>query len=229
MPEAAHILVVDDDPGLRKLISSALQSRGYRVSTASDGDEALRELENDVPDLIILDLMMPRVDGLEVCRQVRQRSALPIMVLSGVGDEARKVQALDLGADDYLTKPFGVPELTARIRAVLRRAGVEGKPSTNEALFQQGNLVVDLTARQVRVAEREVRLTPTEFSILAELVRNAGRVLTHDMLLSRVWGAEYRGSSQYLHIYIGRLRNKLAGLQGVEIVTEQGVGYWLRA
>ncbi|MGH2545063.1 MAG: response regulator transcription factor, partial [Ardenticatenaceae bacterium] len=173
-----------------------------------------------------LDLHMPHIDGIMVCREVRLRSMVPIVILSAQGEEARKVQALDLGADDYLTKPFSVAELRARVQAVLRRSlpgnGVVTAP------LRCGNLVVDLAARRVRVGEQEVRLTRTEYAILSELARHADKVLTHDMLLSRVWGAEYRGSTHYLHIYVGRLREKLAALQGAEIVTEAGIGYWLR-
>lgn len=228
MSNSVHILVVDDDPGLRKLIASTLNARHYTVSQARDGEEALKHLGKAQPDLIILDLVMPVIDGIEVCRQVRQQHTTPIIILSGEGDESRKVQALDLGADDYLTKPFGVPELLARIRAVLRRVSPERTLELSDQEFTQGNLMIDFGSRQVRVGDQPVRLTPTEFSILSELAQNAGKVMTHNMLLSRVWGPEYRGSNQYLHIYIGRLRNKLEGLEGAEIVTEPGVGYWLR-
>lgn len=227
MAKPVQVLVVDDDRSILKFVSTNLIARGYTVVTASSGAEALDIIERQMPDLIILDIMMPRVDGLTVCRRVREFSTVPIIILSAWEQEDQKVQALDLGADDYLTKPFGVRELLARVRAVLRRAVPEEGPPT-EATFQSGDLRVDFVRRRVTVAGTEVHLTPTEYALLRELARYPDRVLTHDMLLSQVWGPEYRGSSHYLHIYVGRLRRKLASTHGPEIVTEPGVGYLLK-
>ena len=224
------VLVVDDDRSALKFISANLLARNYEVVTAHDGVEALEQLKEHIIDLIILDMMMPRMDGLEVCRRVRTYSTVPIIVLSGLQDEEKKVQALDLGADDYLTKPFGLQELLARVRAALRRAGFSAyAPVTApEEPFRAGNLAIDYAARRVSLNAEDVHLTPTEYTLLCELARSRGTVLTHDVLLRRVWGPESGGNSQYLHMYIGRLRQKLAKLQGVEIVTEPGVGYVLR-
>jgi len=227
MREPVRILVVDDDPSILKFVSANLTARGYAVTTASNGAQALDIIDREMPDLIILDIMMPRVDGLTLCQRVREFSSVPIIILSAREHEDQKVQALDLGADDYLTKPFGVRELLARVRAVLRRAAPEEHPPT-ETAFQSGDLVVDFVRRRVTVAGAEVHLTPIEYALLRELARHPNRVLTHDMLLARVWGPEYLGSSHYLHIYIGRLRRKLASAQGPEIVTEPRVGYVLK-
>ena len=227
MTKPVRILVVDDDPNILKFVSANLTARDYTVTTASDGAQALDTLNRHMPDLIILDIMMPRVDGLTVCRRIREFSPVPIIILSAREQEEQKIQALDLGADDYLTKPFGVRELLARVRAVLRRAAPEERPPT-ETAFQSGDLAVDFVRRRVTVAGAEVHLTPTEYALLRELAKHPDRVLTHDMLLARVWGPEYRGSSHYLHIYIGRLRRKLAPARGLEIITEPGVGYVLK-
>ena len=222
-----QILVVDDDPSILKFVSANLTARGYAVTTASDGAQALETIDRQMPDIVILDIAMPRVDGLTVCRRIREFSSLPIIILSAREQENQKVQALDLGADDYLTKPFGVRELLARVRAALRRAAPEERPPT-ETAFQSGDLRVDFVRRRVTVAGDEVHLTPIEYALLRELAKHPDRVLTHDMLLSRVWGPEYRGSSHYLHIYVGRLRRKLASARGPEIITEPGVGYALK-
>lgn len=227
MAKPVRVLIVDDDPSILKFVSTNLTARGYAVTTAGDGSEALDLIDREMPDLIILDIMMPRVDGLTVCQRIREFSSVPIIILSAREQEEQKVQALDLGADDYLTKPFGVRELLARVRAVLRRAAPEERPLT-ETAFQSGGLVVDFVRRRVTLAGAEVHLTPTEYALLRELSRHPDRVLTHDMLLARVWGPEYRGSSHYLHIYIGRLRRKLASKRGPKIVTEPGVGYVLK-
>lgn len=222
---AVSILVVDDDRSLLKFISANLSARGYRIMTARNGAEAQELLAQELPDLIILDLVMPKVDGLDVCRHVRTHSNLPIIVLSAIDDEDRKVQALDMGADDYLTKPFGLQELLARVRAVLRRAAHDGELPRTETPLVCGNLTIDRASRRVTVGGEELHLTRTEFALLYELMNNRDRVLTQDMLLSRVWGVEYRGSSQYLHIYVSRLRQKLADTDAFEIVTEPGIGY----
>jgi len=217
------ILVVDDDPNLLRFLEANLAQRNFQVIQAMDGVEALEQFSNQKPDLIILDLMMPRLDGWAVCQQIRETSVVPIIVLSARGDEEGKVKALYLGADDYLTKPFGVRELLARVRAVLRR-------STPTALAQRtgdrdivlGDLRINGEAHTVEWKGEPVHLTPTEYSLLYELASNSPRVLSHDELLTRVWGAEYTNAHHYVHIYIGRLRAKLG--EGA-IVTTPGIGY----
>ncbi len=224
-----EVLVVDDDRSLLKFIRVNLQARGFEVLTARDGAEALSLLANGaMPGLIILDLMMPGVDGSEVCRQVRAVSEVPIIVLSAIDDEERKVEALDIGADDYLTKPFGLQELLARVRAVLRRVASSQEANAAEPPFRHGNVEADFASRRLWVDGEEIHLTPLEFDLLRVLTRHADKVLTHDMLLALVWGDAYRGSNQYLHIYIGRLRQKLANARGIEIVNYPGVGYLLQ-
>jgi two-component system KDP operon response regulator KdpE len=197
------------------------------VQTAATGEEALAAVEGRLPDLVVLDLVLPGLSGLEVCRRLRARSSLPIVVLSARGDERDKVAALDLGADDYLTKPFGVNELLARIRAALRRAAGARGPS---AVVEAGGLRVDFDRRQVTLDAAEVRLTPTEFDLLKALVANAGRVLTHGYLLRTVWGPEYEGESQLLRVFIGQLRRKVERdpSRPRQILTEPGVGYRFR-
>ncbi len=228
-PTKTRILLVDDDRSLIKFVSANLKARGYEVIVAQDGQAALEMLAAQMPDLIILDLMMPKVDGLHVAREVRSVSNTPIIVLSALGDESKKVELLDSGVDDYLTKPFGLQELLARVRAVLRRASSQGQPQPLlKKRFRYGDLDVDFSSNQLWIAGEEIHLTPTEFQLFGLLLRNAERVLTHDILLTQVWGEAYRGNNQYLHIYIGRLRQKLSQAQSVEIATYPGVGYSLR-
>src|SRR2546425_9129549 len=203
-----RILLAEDEVALRDFVSRNLRVRGFEVLEASNGLEALAVWEREDPHLLILDIMMPRMDGLEVCRRVRERSAVPIIVLTALDAESDKVAALDLGADDYLTKPFGVEELLARVRAVLRRIRWSDQPP-DIGVRRYGDLEVDLNGRTVRLCGAEVRLTPTEFALLAQLVANPGKVLTHRMLLQRVWGTEYGDEAEYLRVYMGRLRRKL--------------------
>lgn len=220
-----RILVVDDEPQIRRALSIALGGHGYTVELAENGDDALVALASKPPDAVVLDLVMPGTDGLEVLQQTRTFSEIPIIVLSARGQESDKVRALDLGADDYLTKPFGTDELLARIRAVLRRRG-----ETLPTLVQFGDISVDLAAHVVRRAGADVHLTPTEFELLRVFIRHAGKVLTHRQLLERVWG-EYAGeNSQQLRVYINYLRKKLEDdpARPQWIVTEPGVGYRLR-
>ena len=221
-----RILVVDDDLAVLKFVRANLQAAGYEVLTGLDGAEALQVIEKELPDLIILDIMMPTIDGFEVCRQIREWSQVPIVMLSARGDEEDKVKCLDLGADDYLTKPFGVQELMARVRAVFRRT--EGASAISpEPTFTSGDLEVNFAQRKVTVADREVRLTPTEYRLLKELVLNAGKVLTHTYLLNRAWGSEYGQETQYLHVFARRLRAKLElePANPRHIITVPGVGY----
>jgi two-component system KDP operon response regulator KdpE len=224
---ARRILVAEDEAALRDFVSRNLRARSFEVLEASNGLEALALWENEQPHLLILDVMMPRLDGLEVCRRVRERSTVPIIVLTALDTESDKVSALDLGADDYLTKPFGVEELLARVRAALRRSQwtPPAPPSSGPRRF--GLLEIDLDGHVVRQAGVEVRLTPTEFALLAQLVAHAGKVLTHRMLLQRVWGAEYGDEAEYLRVYMGRLRHKLEPdpAHPRYLLTEPGVGY----
>jgi two-component system KDP operon response regulator KdpE len=224
---APRILVVDDEPEALLYIMSNLQATGYEVVTAEDGAEALERVKQHAPDAIVLDLMMPGLDGFNVCRAIRAVSPVPILILSARDREFDKVRALDLGADDYLTKPFGVEEFLARIRAVLRRHHVlTGVP---ERHLRVGALSIDLEARQVTVAGQPVRLTPTEYALVVELARHAGAVLTHRQLLQRVWGVEYGNEGSYLHTYIRRLRRKIEADPGrpTLLLTQPGIGYRL--
>ena len=223
------ILIVDDDTGLLKLIRDTLDGRGYTVQTVPTGGEAVKALSDALPDLMLLDLILPDMDGLEVCKHARQFTQLPIIVLSAVGDEKRKVEALDLGADDYLTKPFGMNELLARIRAALRRSRPP-KDSGSDAVTMVGDLKIDAGRRQVTMGERDVALTPTEFNLLCQLAGSPGQAFTHQTLLQQVWGREYFDESEYLHVYVGRLRRKIEPDPGhpVYILTIPGVGYKLR-
>ncbi|MFL5589265.1 MAG: response regulator transcription factor [Ktedonobacteraceae bacterium] len=227
MTKAKRILLAEDEVALRDFVSRNLRARGFEVLEASNGLEAVARWERENPHLLILDVMMPRMDGLEVCRRVREHSAVPIIVLTALDSESDKVSALDLGADDYLTKPFGVEELLARVRAVLRRTQWEAMPPTDSGIKQFGDLEVDLTGHIVRLRGEEVRLSPIEFALLEQLITNAGKVLTHRMLLQRIWGPEYGGEAEYLRVYINRLRHKLEPdpANPRYILTEAGVGY----
>jgi two-component system KDP operon response regulator KdpE len=220
------ILVIDDEPPIRKLLRMGLASQGYDVLDAPSGKAAL-ELLADRPDLVILDLGLPDVDGLELLRTLRQRQeSLPIVVLSSRGDEAGKVAALDLGADDYVTKPFGMDELFARIRAALRhRLQVHGE----RPVFQVGELSVDLVRRIVRLGDNEVRLSPKEYELLRLLVQHAGKVLTHRFLLQELW--DEPTDTQYLRVYVRQLRRKIEAdpERPQYLLTETGIGYRLRA
>lgn len=221
-----RVLVAEDELDLRAFISRNLRARDFAVLEAGNGIEALTLWETEQPQLLILDIMMPRMDGLEVCRRIRETSIVPIIVLTALDDERDKVSALDLGADDYLTKPFGVEELLARVRAVLRREQWFAQPPS-PGVRRYGDLEIDLEGRVVRRAGEEVRLTPTEFALLEQLVTNAGKVLTHRALLQRVWGREYTEEAEYLRVYMGRLRHKLEvdPANPCHFLTESGVGY----
>ena len=221
-----HILVVDDDPAILRLVCTNLKARGYTVSTAMDGEEALKAVESDFVDLIVLDIMMPRLDGVEVCRRVREWSDMPIIVLSARGDEKDKVKCLELGADDYLTKPFGIAELMARVKTALRHSN-GSKAASTQSNFTSGDLEINFAMRRVTVDGEEVILTPTEYSLLQHLAVNADKVLTHNMILQSVWGNEYSSEKEYLRVFIGRLRKKLEPNpeKPKYIQTVPGVGY----
>jgi len=219
----ARILIVDDEPDLRRMLQANLSARGYDAMAVESGEEALRQTAARPPDLVILDLMLPGLSGLDVCRALRADSAVPILVLSARGEEQTKVQALDLGADDYLTKPFGLDELLARTRALLRRLSAT---STGGAVHI-GDLVVDLNARQAWRGGAPLDLTAREFDVLAYLIRHAGKVVTHRVLLAEVWGNTYKNETQYLRVFINRLRAKIEvdPSHPRYIVTDPGVGY----
>jgi two-component system KDP operon response regulator KdpE len=221
-----RILLAEDEVTLRDFISRNLRVRGFEVLEASNGLEAMAWWEREAPHLLILDIMMPRMDGLEVCRRVREHSAVPIIVLTALDAESDKVAALDLGADDYLTKPFGVEELLARVRAVLRRTQWQAAPPPG-GIKRFGDLEIDLAGHVVRRHGGEVRLSPIEFSLLEQLVTHSGKVLSHRMLLQRIWGPEYSGEAEYLRVYINRLRQKLEQdpAHPCYLLTEPGVGY----
>ncbi len=226
MTRAKRILLAEDEVALRDFVSRNLHARGFEVLEASNGLEAVAVWERENPDLLILDIMMPRMDGLEVCRRVREYSSVPIIVLTALDAESDKVTALDLGADDYLSKPFGVEELLARMRAVLRRTQGE-TPPRGSGVKRFGDLEIDLAGHVVRLRGAEVRLSPTEFALLKQLITNVGKVVTHRMLLQSVWGAEYGGEAEYLRVYMNRLRHKLEldPANPRYLLTEPGVGY----
>ncbi len=223
----ARVLVVDDEPAIQRFLRTALSAEGYAVFGAATGAEALAQVTSHRPDLIILDLGLPDMDGSQVTRRVREWSSVPIIILSVRGQESDKIEALDAGADDYLTKPFSVGELLARMRVGLRRVS----PSTAGRPFVSGDLSVDLVRRVVTVAGEEVRLTPTEYDILRALVSHAGLVLTHRQLLREVWGAGYEQEVHILRVNISNLRRKIEAdpSRPRHVVTEPGVGYRLTA
>jgi len=221
-----RILVAEDQETLRTSISRNLRARGFEVIEAANGMEALSLWDAEQPQLLILDVMMPRMDGLEVCRRVRERSTVPIIVLTAMDAESDKVVAFDLGADDYLCKPFSVEELLARVRAVLRRADWYAQPPASE-VRRYGDLTIDLDGHTVSRRDTLIQLTPTEFALLAQLVMNANKAVPHLTLLQRVWGSEYRSEAEYLRVYIGRLRRKLEAdpSNPRHLLTEPGIGY----
>ncbi len=227
------VVVIEDEPQIRRFVRAALEAEGWQVHEADSAKKGLSEAGTRKPDLLVLDLGLPDSDGLEVIRDVRGWSGVPIIVLSARAGEADKIAALDAGADDYLTKPFGVGELLARVRANLRRpraANGEGAGGeTSEPVFRFGDVEVDRTARLVRRAGAEVHLTPIEYRLLGVLISNAGRVLTHRQLLREVWGPSHAGQSHYLRIYMGHLRQKLEldPAQPKHLLTETAVGYRL--
>jgi two-component system, OmpR family, KDP operon response regulator KdpE len=221
----SKILVVDDEPQITRVLKTTLSSQGYGVRTASDGDEAVQLMKDWTPDLVITDLRMPNMTGLDLCRYVRARSRTPIIVLSVKGEERIKVEALDAGADDYVTKPFGVNELLARVRAALRRATASEEPE--RLLIEAGDFHIDIPTRSVRVKDREVHLTPKEFDLLLYLANHPGKVLTHRTLLAAVWGGNSVEQPEYLRVFVGHLRKKLEPDESAPryILTEPWVGY----
>ena len=219
-----RVLVVDDEPQILRALQTSLRAAGYEVDTATGAQEALAKAATRPPDAVILDLVLPDGNGTDVSRELRRWSSAPIVVLSVVGDEQEKVAALDAGADDYVTKPFGIDELLARLRAALRRAGPPGGP-----VLEIGDLTVDLEKQAVAVSGRAVSVTPTEFVLLRFFAENEGKLLTHPMILSEVWGPAYGRESHYLHVYISQLRRKIEPdpARPRYLLTEPGAGYRL--
>lgn len=225
-----NVLVVDDEKPLRDFVRRNLEVRGYRVFTASNGLEALAIFKNENIQLVIMDIMMPHMDGLETTRRIRETSHVPIVILTAMGEEADKVRAFDLGADDYLTKPFGVGELLGRVKAVLRRADWS-EPAPHEEKIVRGEIEVDLERHKVNIRGEPVDMTRTEFNLLVYLMRNAGKVLPHRAILQHVWGTEYGDETEYLHVYVGKLRQKIEAdpLKPQYLHTEHGIGYRFEA
>ncbi len=224
--DAKLILIADDEARMRRFMRMNLELEGYRVVEVNNGLEALNAVREDLPDLVLLDVMMPELDGFETLRLIRETSIVPVIMLTVRDDEADKVKGLELGADDYVTKPFSPRELASRIKAVLRRTEMDA-PSDKGLVVVDGYLQIDFNRRQVFGGGKEVKLRPTEYRLLYHLVKNAGQVLTHEMILSKVWGYEYRDESQYVRLYITYLRQKIEADPGNPkyILTERGIGY----
>jgi len=225
MTETPRILVVDDEAQLTKVLRTGLKSRGYDVRVAADGLAGYEVFNDWHPNLVITDLAMPNMDGLELCRRLRAHSQVPIIVLSAKGEEKTKIEALDLGADDFVTKPFGIDELLARVRASLRRA--PASQTQESTRLEVGAFLIDLESRTVRVGKREVHLTPKEFDLLVYFMNHSGKVLTHRNLLSAVWGGNYVEQNEYLRVFVGNLRKKIESDPATPryILTEPWVGY----
>jgi len=223
------VLVVDDDPSLLKALRIGLTARGDDVLVARSGAEAINQVALAGPDLVILDLGLPDIDGLEVCRRVREFSNVPIVVLSAYGDERRKVEALDSGADDFVTKPFGMAELEARLRVALRHAAAQSDGAERPTTIDVGDLEVDLVHHMATMSGSALQLTAKEFELLAYLARHAGKVCTHHMILKDVWGPGYGAESNYVRVYTHRLRKKMGDEKGELLKTVPGVGYQLVA
>lgn len=219
------ILIVDDEPQITRVLRRSLSAHRYEVRTAADGESALDTIRDFAPDLIITDLSMPEMNGIELCREIRKKSEIPIIVLSVKGEEKTKVEALDAGADDYITKPFGIEELLARVRAALRRAPQKSEQQMEN--LSEGDFEVNFAGRQVFVRGSEIHLTPKEFDLLVYLFQNRGKVLTHRKLLAAVWGADYTEQPEYLRVFIGNLRKKIETnhAEPKYILTEPWVGY----
>ena len=227
MSDRQRILIVDDEPQITRVLRRSLSSHDYEVRIAADGESALETFGDWHPDLVITDLSMPNLNGLELCRRLRTLSTVPIIVLSVKGEEKTKVEALDAGADDYVTKPFGMDELLARIRATMRRTSGEETGVDASTMLEAGDFRIDLEARSVMVGDRQVHLTPKEYDLLAYLIRHPGKVLTHRTLLAAVWGGNYVEQTEYLRVFIGQLRKKIEvdSASPHYILTEPWIGY----
>ena len=224
MSQGARILVVDDEPQIRHSLQINLEKRNYAVMTAASGEEALEAIARQKPDVVIVDLILPTIDGIELTRRIREQSPVPIIVLSAIGDERKKVEALEFGADDYVTKPFGLEELVARVKSALRRTIML---SGSEPVFRSGDLTINFERREVRVHDKPVKLTPTEYDLLKYMIQYIGKVLTHRTLLTAIWGEAYTDQAQYLRVFIGQLRKKIETntARPRYILTDPGVGY----
>jgi two-component system KDP operon response regulator KdpE len=228
MPEGQEVtraLLVEDDPNIVDLIRSNLAVRGFDTIVSADGERALRLLETESPDIVLLDLMLPDADGMDLCRQIRERSSVAVIVVSARGGERDKIMALNMGADDYMTKPFSVEELLARITATLRRTRAIANVEHHDPVITAGDIVIDLAGQQVTKAGKPIHLTPTEFALLRELALNRGKLLSHSHLLRRVWGPAYQTETEYLRVYVRRLRAKLADDSAQLIQTAPRAGY----
>ena len=223
-----RVLVADDDPSILRLVTANLKARGYDAIGCVDGEEAQRVIEKEFLDLIVLDIMMPKIDGIELCQQIRAWSKIPIIMLSARDDEKDKVKCLDIGADDYITKPFGIAELMARINTALRHAQ-SAKANVATSNFISSDMEINFVNHTVTIAGKNIRLTPTEFQLLQELAVNSGKVLTHRLILQRVWGEEYHSEREYIRVFIGRLRRKIEHDPDnpTHLVTVPGVCYQL--
>jgi DNA-binding response OmpR family regulator len=226
MPKTKElILVVDDDIRILRMMKRMLELEDFEVLTADCGESALKTFDKDTPNLVLLDIMMPDMDGYEVCRRIREFSQVPIIFVTARGEDKEKVEGLNVGADDYVTKPFSAGELAARLRAVLRRSSEQVKPQ--ESVFRYKNLVIDFTSRLVTMNNQELKLTSTEYKMLSYIALNAGRVITPDQLLNNVWGEEYIGAAHLLQVNIARLRKKMSddAKNPEYILTRPGIGY----
>jgi two-component system KDP operon response regulator KdpE len=225
MPDKQRILVVDDERQITRVLSRGLTAKGYEVHIAADGEIALQTFKDWPPDLVVTDLFMPNMNGLELCRQLRAFSEVPIIVLSVKGEERAKVEALDAGADDYVTKPFGIDELLARIRATLRRVPLVNGTRTD--VLETGAFRIDLATRKLTIKATEVRLTPKEYDLMVYFLRHPGKVLTHHSLLGAVWGGNYTEQTEYLRVFISQLRRKIEAdpADPRHILTEPWIGY----
>lgn len=228
MPQEKCILVVDDEPAIQDLIRQNLELRAFKVLIAATGLEALARFDQSNVVLVVLDIMLPGMNGIEVCKRLRQLSTVPIIMLTALGEEADIIAALEQGADDYLIKPFSIGELVARVRALLRRTHWTDEPASLGTL-RVGKLEIDFENQQVWRDSEPVKLSPTEFAVLRELAVHRGKILTHEALLRRVWGTEYRTEAEYLRVYVGRLRRKLEDdpPNPAHILTEPGIGYYM--
>ena len=224
------VILIEDEPEIRRFLRASLTGHGYRLFEATTGAEGLREAESRQPDIVVLDLGLPDIDGLEVIRRLREWTGMPIIVLSARGQEQDKITALDAGADDYVAKPFGVGELLARLRVSLRHAERTVREA-GEPTFSTGDLEVNLTERRVLVGGKEIHLTPIEYRLLTTMVKHAGKVLTHRQLLREVWGPPYADQAHYLHVYMAQLRRKIETdpARPRHLLTEPGIGYRLGA
>jgi two-component system KDP operon response regulator KdpE len=226
-PQKQRILIADDEPQITRVLRTGLTTRGYDVRVAADGESALDTFKDWHPDLVVTDLSMPNLDGIELCRRLRLISQIPIIVLSVRGEERTKVEALDAGADDYVTKPFGIEELLARVRATLRRVSTSASEDDAATVLEAGDFRLDSETRKVSVLDKEIHLTPKEFDLLAHLMHHAGKVLTHRKLLTAIWGANYGEQTEYLRVFIGQLRKKIEADPSAPryILTEPWIGY----